>query len=82
MAQHRRNSSFVGISCADPRNSKSMSFTARGDHSAGILRQHDILGVLPILSFFLAQKMLTSPTENSENSALIAKIEITVIIVL
>ena len=31
------------------QNSKSISFTARGDHSfAGILRQHDTLGVLPI----------------------------------
>ncbi len=58
-----------------------MSFTARGDHSAGILRQHDTLGVLPIPAFFLAQKMLTTPIENSENSALIAIIEITVIIV-
>ena len=34
--------------CADPRNHKSMSFTERGDHAAGILRQHDTLGVLPI----------------------------------
>ena len=58
-----------------------MSVTARGGHSAGILRQHDIPGVLPIPAFFLAQKILTSPTENSENSALIAIIEITVIIV-
>jgi hypothetical protein len=41
MAQHRRNGSFVGTLCADPRNSKSMSLTARGDRSAGILRQHD-----------------------------------------
>ncbi len=51
MAQHGRNSSFVGTPCADPRNSKSMSFTAphrsaRGDHSAGILCQHNSLGVL------------------------------------
>jgi hypothetical protein len=53
MAQHCRNSSFVGTPCADPRNSKSMSFTARGDHSAGILRQHDTLGALPIPAFFL-----------------------------
>ena len=59
MAQHRRNRLYVGTPCADPSNSKSMSFTARGDHSAGILRQHDTLGVLPIPAFFLAQKMLT-----------------------
>ncbi len=55
MAQHRRNSSLVGTPCADPRNSKSMSFTARGDHSAGILRQHDTLGVLPIPSYFCSE---------------------------
>ena len=49
MDVHRRHSSSVGTPCADPRNSKSISFTARGDHSfAGILRQHDTLGVLPI----------------------------------
>jgi hypothetical protein len=52
MDVHRRHSSSVGTPCADPRNSKSMSFTARGDHSfAGILRQHDTLGVLPIPAF-------------------------------
>ena len=33
--------------CTDPRNHKSMSFTERGDQAAGILRQHDTLGVLP-----------------------------------
>uniref|UniRef100_A0A7S0QMD2 C2H2-type domain-containing protein n=1 Tax=Cryptomonas curvata TaxID=233186 RepID=A0A7S0QMD2_9CRYP len=43
---HRRHNSSVGTPCADPRNSKSMSLTARGEHSfAGILRQHDILVV-------------------------------------
>ncbi len=56
MAQHRRNSSFVGTPCADSRNSKSMSFTARGDHSAGILRQNDTLGVLPVPAFFWLRK--------------------------
>jgi hypothetical protein len=44
----RRHRSSVGTPCTDPANSKSISFTARGDHSAGILRQHDILGVWPI----------------------------------
>jgi hypothetical protein len=53
MAQHRRCSSSVGTPCADPSNSKSMSWTARGDHSAGILRQHDTLGVLPKQAFFV-----------------------------
>jgi hypothetical protein len=56
MAQHSRNSSFDGTPCADPRKSKSMSFTARGDHSAGILRQHDTLGMLPIPAFFRLRK--------------------------
>ena len=46
----RRHRSSVGTPCTDPANSKSISswFTARGYHSAGILRQHDILGVWPI----------------------------------
>ena len=52
MDTHRRHSASVGTPCADPRNSKSMSLTARGEHSfAGILRQHDTLGVLPIPAF-------------------------------
>ena len=78
MAQHCRCSSSVGTQCADPSNSKSMSWTAIGDHSAGILRQHDTLGVLPTPAFFCVlpkqvfQNMLTSPIENSDNSALIA----------
>ena len=53
MAQHRRCSSSVGTPCADPSNSKAMSWTTRGDHSAGILRQHDTLGVLPKPAFFV-----------------------------
>jgi hypothetical protein len=56
MDQHRRHRSSVGTPCADPANSKSISFTARGDHSAGILRQHDILGVWPIPALFLLIK--------------------------
>ena len=64
MAQHRRNRSLVSTPCADPRNSKSMSFTARGDHSAGILRQHDTLGVLPIPSYFCSL-MLRKGSENA-----------------
>ena len=55
MAQHRRHRMLVGTPCADPRNSKSMSFTARGDHSAGILRRHDTLGLLPIPSLFCSE---------------------------
>ena len=52
MDTHRRHSASVGTPCADPRNSKSMSLTARGGYSfAGILRQHDTLGVLPIPAF-------------------------------
>ena len=45
---HRRYSGSDGTLCADPRNHKSMSMTERGDQAAGILRQHDTLGVLPI----------------------------------
>ena len=52
---HRRHSSSFGTQCADPRNHKSMSFTERGDQAAGILRQHDTLGVLPIPAFFCSE---------------------------
>jgi hypothetical protein len=45
---HRRHIASVGTPCADPRNHKSMSMTKRDDQAAGILRQHDTLGVLPI----------------------------------
>ena len=45
MDSHRRHRNSIGTLCADPMNSKSMSFTERADHSAGILRQHDTLGV-------------------------------------
>jgi hypothetical protein len=66
MDVHRRHSSSVGTPCADPRNSKSMSFTGRGDNSfAGILRQHDTLGVnntvKHIQSFFCRKCSLATP---------------------
>ena len=62
MDVHSRHSSSVGTPCADPRNSKSMSFTGRGDHSfAGILCQHDILGVKHIQSFFCRKCSLATP---------------------
>ena len=38
---HRRHPSSIGTECANPRSSKSMSFTARADMSTGILRHHD-----------------------------------------
>ena len=44
MDSHRRHRNSTGTPCADPMNSKSMSFTGRADGSAGILRQHDVLG--------------------------------------
>ena len=78
---HRRHSSSFGTPCADPSNHKSMSMTERGDQAAGILRQHDTLGVLPIPDVYFAQKTLTSTTENSETNAIIAIIEIRAIIV-
>ena len=58
-----------------------MSMTERGDQAAGILHQHDTLGVLPIPDVYFAQKMLTSTPENSEINAIIAIIEIRAIIV-
>ena len=41
---HRRHHNPIGTPCADLMNSESMSFTGRADQSAGIPRQHDILG--------------------------------------
>ncbi len=64
MDRHRRHRSSVETPCADPANSKSISFTARGDHSAGILRQHDILGVWPIPALFLLIKSSLHPVRN------------------
>ena len=64
MDRHRRHRSSVGTPCADPANSKSISFTARGYHSAGILRQHDILGVWPIPALFLLIKSSLHPVRN------------------
>ncbi len=62
-----------------------MSMTERGDQAAGILRQHDTLGVLPVPDVYFAQKMLTSTpekhVENSEINAIITIIEICAIIV-
>jgi hypothetical protein len=49
---HRRHKSSVGTPCADPMNSKSISFTGRADQSGGILRQHDTLGATHIQAFF------------------------------
>jgi hypothetical protein len=58
---HRRHSGSVGTPCADPRNHKSMSMTERADQAAGILRQHDTLGVLPIPDVCFAQKCSHQP---------------------
>lgn len=58
---HRRHSGPVGTPCADPRNHKSMSMTERGDQAAGILRQHDTLGVLPIPDVCFAEKFSLQP---------------------
>ena len=49
---HRRHNSSVGTPCADPMNSKSISFTGRADQSGGIPRQHDTLGATHIRAFF------------------------------
>ena len=44
---HRRMKYSLGTGCADPSNSKSVSFTGRASHSSSILREHDVLGVHP-----------------------------------
>jgi len=48
---HRRHPNSVGTPCADPNNSKSMSFTARASVSSSILRQHDTLGAAAISAY-------------------------------
>ena len=45
---HRRHPTSLGTPCADPENSKSMSFTARANVASSILRQHDTLGATAI----------------------------------
>ena len=62
---HRRHINSTGTPCADPDNHKSMSFTERGGHSiAGVLREHDTLGVLPIPAPYSSLlKMLSCHTE-------------------
>jgi hypothetical protein len=54
---------------------ESMSFTGRADQYGGILRRHDTLGVMYILSFVL-QKILTCHTENRAIIAIIDIIDI------
>ena len=39
---------FLGTGCADPSNSKSVSFTGRASILSSILREHDVLGAHPI----------------------------------
>jgi hypothetical protein len=41
---HRRKQSSLGTGCADPSNSKSVSFTGRASFSSSIVREHDFLG--------------------------------------
>ena len=57
---HRRHGNSIGTPYADPENHKSMSFTERGGRSfAGVVREHDTLGVLPIPALYLL-KILSS----------------------
>ena len=44
MQCHRRMQSSAGTGCADPRNSTSVSFTARASISSSIVREHAFLG--------------------------------------
>ena len=41
---HRRKQSSQGTECADPSNSKSVSFTGRASIAASLVREHDFLG--------------------------------------
>ena len=45
---HRRHPTSLGTPCADPHNSKSLSFTARANVASSFLRQHDTLGTTGI----------------------------------
>ena len=47
MNVHRRKQSSSGTGCADPSNSKSVSFTERASISSSIVREHDFLGAYP-----------------------------------
>ena len=44
MACHRLKQSSQGTECADPSNSKSVSFTGRASIAASLVREHDFLG--------------------------------------
>ena len=44
MNVHRRKKSSAGTGCADPSNSKSVSFTGRASISSSIVREHAFLG--------------------------------------
>jgi hypothetical protein len=41
---HRRKQSSQGTECANPSNSKSVSFTGRASIAASLVREHDFLG--------------------------------------
>ena len=45
---HRRHPTSLGTPCADPHNTKSLSFTARANVASSHLRQHDTLGAIAI----------------------------------
>ena len=45
---HRQHPTSLGTPCADPKNSKSMSFTARANVASAIILQHDTLGATAI----------------------------------
>ena len=45
---HRRHPTSQGTPCADPENSKSLSFSGRANVASSLLRQHDTLGATAI----------------------------------
>ena len=59
---HRRHPTSQGTPCADPENSKSLSFTARANVASSILRQHDTLGAtaIPAHCMFILLLYVTS----------------------
>jgi hypothetical protein len=46
---HRRKQSSAGTGCADPSNSKSVSFTGRASISSSIFREHAFLGAYKLM---------------------------------
>ena len=79
MGCHRRTKFSLGTGCADPSNSKSVSFTGRARFSSSIVREHDFLGAHPnhteavyvhrqLLSMYIDTHSIVSHRHKTQNS--------------